>query len=109
MSAVCGLGEALLGQGKFDEAAEHLDKAIQIDPTYTPAVANMALVKARQGKGEESLKQFEEALELNPLDPGTYYRRGESLEVQGNLDGAAADYRRAIELLMGLPSTQDKV
>ena len=51
----------------------------------------MAFVMARQGKAEE------------------YYRRGESLEVQGNLDGAAADYRRAIEILMSLPSTGDKV
>ncbi len=109
VSAVCGLGEALLGQEKVDEAAGHFARALEIDPTYTPAVANMALVKAHQGKMEESTKHFQEALELNPLDPGTYYRRGESLEVQGNLDGAAADYRRAIEILMGLPSTADKV
>lgn len=109
VSAVSGLGEALLGQDKVDEAAEQFTRALEIDPTYTPAVANMALVMARQGKAEESTKQFREALELNPLDPGTYYRRGESLEVQGNLDGAAADYRRAIEILMGLPATGDKV
>jgi tetratricopeptide (TPR) repeat protein len=69
----------------------------------------MALVLARQGKGEESRKGFESALELNPLDAGTYYRRAESLEVQDNLSGAAADYRRAIEILLDLPATGDKV
>jgi peroxiredoxin/Tfp pilus assembly protein PilF len=109
VSAICGLGEALLEQGKTDEAGEFFTKAIELNPAYTPAVANMALVLARQGKSEESRKGFESALELNPLDAGTYYRRAESLEVQDNLSGAAADYRRAIEILLDLPATGDKV
>ena len=109
VSAICGLGEALLEQGKTDEAGEFFTKAIELNPAYTPAVANMALVLARQGKGEESRKGFESALELNPLDAGTYHRRAESLEVQDNLSGAAADYRRAIEILLDLPATGDKV
>jgi hypothetical protein len=46
---------------------------------------------------------------MNPLDAGTYFRRGESLEVQDNLSGAAADFRRALEILMDLPATGDKV
>ncbi len=109
VSALCGLGEALLEQGKNDEAGTFLAKALEVDPAYTPAVSNMALLLARQGKGEESQAQFKNALELNPLDPGTYFRRGESLEVQGNIGGAAADYRRAIEIIMNLPATGDKV
>jgi len=109
VSAICGLGEALLEQGKTDEAGDLFARAIDLNPAYTPAVANMALVLARQGKGEESRKGFESALELNPLDAGTYYRRAESLEVQDNLGGAAADYRRAIEILLDLPATGDKV
>ena len=109
VSAICGLGEALLEQGKTDEAGEFFTKAMDLNPAYTPAVANMALVLARQGKGEESRKGFESALELNPLDAGTYHRRAESLEVQDNLSGAAADYRRAIEILLDLPATGDKV
>jgi tetratricopeptide (TPR) repeat protein len=109
VSAVCGLGEALLEQDKIDEAGAMFTKAMEIDPAYTPAVANMALLLAKQGKAEESEVQFRDALELNPLAPATYYRRGESLEVQGNLGGAAADYRRAIEIMMDLPASGDEV
>lgn len=109
VSAICGLGEALLEQGKTDEAGDHFTRAMDLNPAYTPAVANMALVLARQGKGEESRKGFESALELNPLDAGTYQRRAESLEALDNLGGAAADYRRAIEILLDLPATGDKV
>ena len=108
VSAVSGLGESLLEQGKLDEAGAEFTRAVEIDPTYTPAVANMALVLAKQGKEEDSKEQFRNALELNPLDPGTYYRRGESLEDLGKLDGAAADYRRAIEILMNLPVSGDE-
>jgi tetratricopeptide (TPR) repeat protein len=95
VSAICGLGEALLEQGRTDEAGALFGKAMEIDPAYTPAVANMSLVLARQGKPEESRK--------------AYYRRGESLEVLDNLNGAAADYRRAIEILLDLPATGDEV
>jgi Flp pilus assembly protein TadD len=109
VSALSGLGEALLEQGKDEEAAEQFRKAIDIDPAFTPAVANMALVLARQGKAEDARERFKEALELNPLDPGTYFRRGESLEGTGNLGGAAADYRRAIEIIMKLPASGDEV
>jgi Tfp pilus assembly protein PilF/peroxiredoxin len=109
VSALSGLGEALLDQGKVEEAAGQFARAIEIDPAYTPAVANMALVLARQGKEEDSRERFKEALELNPLDPGTYFLRGESLEGTGNLGGAAADYRRAIEIMMDLPPTGDEV
>jgi tetratricopeptide (TPR) repeat protein len=109
VSAVCGLGEALLELGKVEEAAGQFSKALELDPAYTPAVSNMALALAKQGKAEESREQFKNALELNPLDPGTYFRRGESLEDLGNLDGAAADYRRAIEILMNLPPSGEKV
>ena len=109
VSAVSGLGESLLEQGKVEEAAEQFARAVEIDPTYTPAVANMALVLSRQGKADDARERFKEALELNPLDPGTYFLRGESLEGSGNLDGAAADYRRAIEILMNLPPSGDEV
>jgi len=109
VSALTGLGEVLLETGKVDEAVALFEKAIAIDAAFTPAVSNMALALARQGKADESRDQFKNALELNPLDPGTYHRRGESLEVQGNLGGAAADYRRAVEIIMNLPATGDEV
>ncbi len=109
VSALTGLGEVLLETGKIDEAVAFFTKAIAIDPAFTPAVSNMALALARQGKTDESREQFNNALELNPLDPGIYHRRGESLEVQGNLGGAAADYRRAVEIIMNLPASGDEV
>jgi Tfp pilus assembly protein PilF/peroxiredoxin len=104
-----GYGEALLEQGKVDEAAAVFEKAVALDATYTPAVSNLALVLARQGKAADAEARFKAALELNPLDAGTYYRRAQGSEASGNLKGAASDMRRAVEILMNLPSTGDEV
>lgn len=107
--ALTGYGEALLEQGKLDEAAAAFEKAVAIDAAYTPAVSNQALVLARQGKAADAEAKFKAALELNPLDAGTYFRRAQGSEAGGNLKGAAADLRRAVEILMNLPSTGDEV
>lgn len=104
-----GHGEALLELGRVDEAAAAFEKAVALDATYTPAVSNLALVLARQGKAADAEAKFKAALELNPLDAGTYYRRAQGQEAGGNLKGAAGDLRRAVEILMNLPSTGDEV
>jgi tetratricopeptide (TPR) repeat protein len=109
VAAQTGLGEALLEQGKVDEAAAAFEKAVALDATYTPAVSNLALTLAKQGKAADAEARFKAALELNPLDAGTYFRRGQGSEAGGNLKGAAQDFRRAVEILMNLPSTGDEV
>lgn len=109
VTAHTGSGEALLELGKIDEARAAFEKAVAVDPTYTPAMSNLALVLARQGLADEAEAKFKAALELNPLDAGTYYRRGQGAAAGGNLKGAAVDFRRAVEILMNLPSTGDKV
>lgn len=109
VTAHTGKGESLLELGKIDEALAAFEKAISLDPTYTPAMSNLALVLARQGKAADAEAKFKAALELNPLDPATYFRRGQGSEAGGNLKGASADFRRALEILMNLPSTGDEV
>jgi Tfp pilus assembly protein PilF len=71
-------------------------------------MSNLALVP-RQGKARMPKAKFKAALELNPLDAGTYYRRAQGSEAGGNLKGASEDFRRALEILMNLPSTGDEV
>jgi tetratricopeptide (TPR) repeat protein len=109
VTAHTGSGEALLALDKVDAALAAFEKAVALDPTYTPAMSNLALVYARQGKSAEAEAKFKAALELNPLDAGTYFRRAQGFEAGGNLKGASADYRRALEIMMNLPSTGDEV
>ena len=101
VSALSGLGEALLEKDSVDEVMEVLAKAVALNDTYTPAVVNMAFALARQGKAEEAKSRFDEAVELNPLDANTYQRRGKSAELEGNMSAATEDYRKAVEILLG--------
>jgi tetratricopeptide (TPR) repeat protein len=109
VTAWTGSGEALLELGKIDEARAAFEKAVALDPTYTPAISNLALVLAKQGQTADAEAKFKAALELNPLDAGTYFRRAQGSEAAGNLKGASSDFRRAVEILMNLPSTGDEV
>lgn len=109
VTAHTGSGEALLALDKVDEALAAFEKAVALDPTYTPAISNLALVLARQGKAADAEAKFKAALELNPLDAGTYFRRAQGSESGGDLKRASQDYRRALEIMMNLPSTGDEV
>lgn len=109
VTAHTGRGEALLELGRTDEALAAFEKAVSLDPTYTPAMSNLALVLAKQGKAADAEAKFKAALELNPLDAGTYFRRAQGSEAGGDLKAASADFRRALEILMNLPSTGDEV
>ena len=101
VSALTGLGEALLLADRVEEAAPFLEKAHELDAAFTPAVAGRARVLARQGRSAEALTLFAAALELNPRDAAILAGRAECREADGNLAEATADYRRALEILLG--------
>ena len=101
VSALSGLGDTLLRLGHLEEAGTFLAQARAIDPAFTPAVTGHALVLARSGRGSEALGLFDQALELNPRDAAIYAGRAECREVSGDAAAATADYRRAVEILLG--------
>ena len=102
VSALTGLGEALLLANRIDEAAVFLEKAHKLDASFTPAVAGHARVLARQGRSGDALTLFAAALELNPRDADILMGRAECREAEGNLAEATTDYRRALESLLGV-------
>jgi tetratricopeptide (TPR) repeat protein len=102
VSALSGMGEALLRTGKLDDSEARFGEAIKLDATYTPALTGMAAVLSKKGKYDEGLAKFKEALDLNPLNPEVYMKRATAWEAQGKAKEAAGDLRRAVELLLGL-------
>ncbi len=61
-----------------------------------------ALALARLGKQPEALALFDQALELNPRDAAVLAGRAECRELAGSATEAAADYRHAVEILLGV-------
>lgn len=93
------LGYFLSRTGKIDEAIEILDKAAKMN-SYTPSHYYLAYALGRKGKTDEALAAFEEALALNPFEKDIYMLRGEMFKSAGTFEKAAADYRKALELML---------
>jgi len=54
-----------------------------------------------EGKYEEAIEKFSEAISEDQSNPIFYYYRGVSLEKSGNIDKALEDYQKAVELKPG--------
>jgi mono/diheme cytochrome c family protein len=63
-----GLGVALDGQGKLDEAVGAYSRALALNLDFVDAHFNLARVLTRQGKTDEAIAHYEEVLKLRPDD-----------------------------------------
>jgi len=93
------LGYLLSRTGKLEESIEVLDKAAKMN-SYTPSHYYLAYALGKNGRTDEAFAAFEEALSLNPFEKDIYLLRGEIFESGGMFKKAAADYRKALELML---------
>jgi TolB-like protein len=70
------LGRVLLYRRKFDQAVIHLDRALELNPNDADNLVQLAGSKALLGQGEEGIRLFQKALELNPYHNDWYYLFG---------------------------------
>ena len=88
-----------LAGGNTEEAKASLKKALEADPSFTPAHYLLAAMLIRSGDlrgGEEHLAA---AKKLNPLDHRLYVAIAEAYEARGRVREAVAAYRKSAELL----------
>ncbi len=94
------LGEALYGQGRVDEALEHLQRSVQIQPTDT-AFFEIGTIKLLQKNFDEAKFYLEQALRY-PGEAATLAQVHNSLAViamqQGSLADAEQHFRESIAL-----------
>ena len=81
-----------------------------VDNTLTRNVLGLALLE--EGRTEEAIEQFHQAVRVNPGFPDTYIhlgkallQHGNELEQQGRTDEAMAEYREATRMDPGLAPT----
>jgi tetratricopeptide (TPR) repeat protein len=110
-------GTALGKQGKYDEAIKAYDAAIKLDPNYADARnnkgeilkvigdPNLALdwynkgtALQDQGKFDEAVEAYDEAIRLDPKLALAWTNKGAALDAQGKLDKAVEAYDEAIRL-----------
>ncbi|MCZ6727018.1 MAG: tetratricopeptide repeat protein [Acidobacteria bacterium] len=92
------LGKAFLKQGELARAAEHLERAIELQSDNPLAHYNLGNVLHLQGRNGEAIPHYRRAIELAPDDVESHNNLGLALAATGNADAALAHYRRAVQL-----------
>ena len=94
--ALTNLGAAYQRLGRLDDAAATYRASVDVRPTMG-AAGNLALIYKIQGKREESVAMYEEAVELSPLDPRPLGQLALGYEgIPGKESEARETWRRAI-------------
>ena len=84
------MGIALSAAGRRAEANEQFEKALAVDPTFTPALKNLAVNEMAAGQTTQAGIHFEEALKSVPRDPTCHWGLAEI--AYGN-----RDFKRAVD------------
>jgi protein O-GlcNAc transferase len=93
-------GVALAKLERPAEAETALRRAMQLDPAFSSldAYANLAAALWKQGRLDEVVACYREALLLVPDSPALHYLLGNALAQRGQLDEAVGSYREAVRL-----------
>lgn len=84
------LGMAMGADARYDEAAGHFEKSLQIDPNFYDGLVAMGVTRSNQARLPEAVEYFQTAIHLQPDTPNAHVQLGLTLWKQ-NLDQAAVE------------------
>jgi arylsulfatase A-like enzyme/Tfp pilus assembly protein PilF len=90
-------GRTLLAQGRFDEAADTLTRALQSDPGNPTILFQRGRALLAAGKADRAGEDFSAVLALNPRNPDALQNLGSVRLAKGDLDGAAALFQKILD------------
>jgi tetratricopeptide (TPR) repeat protein len=92
------LASAYIQENKLKEAMDHLDRAIEIKPTYAFAHHNIGAVLARMGRDDEAMEELETAVRLDPGLSRSYINMGNIHLSRGRADEAIASFEKSMRV-----------
>lgn len=84
--------------GRYAEAIQDYDQAIDLNPNYPVALNNRAWAQFRSGNYSAAWPDVERSLALDPWSPHAYDTRAHLHHVAGRAAAAFEDYKRAMRL-----------
>ncbi len=91
------LGEAALGEGKWEQAATELRKCLELNPHFDQAMLGLARSLIFQGKGDEAKHWAQQAIQYNPQNYRAWYQLG-FIDSKTDKQAAISDYEKAISI-----------
>jgi tetratricopeptide (TPR) repeat protein len=86
------------GQQEYEKARGELQKAIEIDPNFSPAYNMLGYSQRFLGNYAEAENAFKKYIALVPTDPNPYDSYAELLMKTGRFDESIAQYRKALSI-----------
>jgi tetratricopeptide (TPR) repeat protein len=91
------LGLALGVSDRYDEAAAHFERALQIDPNFYDGLVVMGVTRAHQGRVPEAIEYFQAAIRSRPDTPKAHVQLAHALWTQNRDQEALEEMRRALQ------------
>jgi len=88
----------LVEQGLLSAAEKCFKDAIELDPGYVEAYANLGKLQYQLGQVAAALENYNRAIQLNPADAELYFNRAKVLWASAQLKAAEENFSKAIEL-----------
>lgn len=92
------IGNALLAQGRIDEAVAANQEAVRIRPDFADGHAALGMALARKGLLAEAVAAYQTAITLDPLHAKAHYNLANTLARLNQLDRAVEAFRKSLEL-----------
>ena len=93
-------GVDLVIEGKYEEALEAFNKALEIDPVYTEAWNNKGMTLTGLGRYEEAIVCFNMSLAIDSRDVVTWNNKGSALRDLGRYEEAIECYDKALVIYL---------
>jgi tetratricopeptide (TPR) repeat protein len=91
-------GDALYGQGQYDDAISEYGQAIESDATLGAAYRKRAHAWQQQGQDRQAVDDYSQSLSLEPDCTVAYYNRAKSWWLLGDYPKAIADLEETLRL-----------
>ena len=90
----CRFGEEKITQNKFNEAERYFKEALNIDPSFVPALLDMGGLKAESGDTAKAMEYFTKAARLEPNNPAVHYNLAQLYEMTGKITEAHSEMQK---------------
>jgi tetratricopeptide (TPR) repeat protein len=91
-------GNRYVNIGKYEEAIESYDQALDMDPNYAIPWYNKGSVLDYLGKPEEAIESFDQALDIDPNYADAWNNKGIALGELGNYEEAIESFDQALDI-----------
>ncbi|NIT12864.1 MAG: tetratricopeptide repeat protein [Candidatus Dadabacteria bacterium] len=92
------LGTTLRTQGRFTNAIEQYEQAIQMDKNFALAYMNIGITKYYMRKYDEAISYLDKAVAININHPESFFFLGSSHEHANNKNKALENYKKFLRL-----------